>query len=100
MWRLGLGACLADDMGLGKTIQVLALLLHMKRHTATNGSTSPSLLIVPASLIANWKAEIARFSPSLTTLIVHASEKTDAKAIDDHLDLGGKDLVITTYGML
>jgi len=31
MTRLGLGACLADDMGLGKTIQVLALLLHLKR---------------------------------------------------------------------
>ena len=31
MNRLGLGACLADDMGLGKTIQVLSLLLVLKR---------------------------------------------------------------------
>ena len=29
--KLGLGACLADDMGLGKTIQVLSLLLVLKR---------------------------------------------------------------------
>jgi hypothetical protein len=29
--QLGLGACLADDMGLGKTLQVLALLLLLKR---------------------------------------------------------------------
>ena len=29
--RLGLGACLADDMGLGKTMQVLSLLLVLKR---------------------------------------------------------------------
>ena len=29
--RLRLGACLADDMGLGKTIQVLSLLLVLKR---------------------------------------------------------------------
>ena len=29
--RLGLGACLADDMGLGKTVQVIALLLDLKR---------------------------------------------------------------------
>jgi hypothetical protein len=31
MTRLGLGACLADDMGLGKTIQVIDLLLMLKR---------------------------------------------------------------------
>jgi len=34
LWQdleLGLGACLADDMGLGKTIQVLSLLLVLKR---------------------------------------------------------------------
>ena len=30
---LGLGACLADDMGLGKTMQVLALLLVMRKET-------------------------------------------------------------------
>ena len=29
--KLGLGACLADDMGLGKTIQLLALLLVLRR---------------------------------------------------------------------
>ena len=32
---LGLGACLADDMGLGKTIQVLALLLVLRRRHAS-----------------------------------------------------------------
>ena len=62
MSSLQLGACLADDMGLGKTIQVIALLLHIKR--AAPGSRSgaqpvdPSLLIVPASLVGNWRAEI------------------------------------------
>ncbi len=45
---LGFGACLADDMGLGKTIQILAFLSVKKQDNAT------SLLIVPASLIANW----------------------------------------------
>ena len=55
--RLGLGACLADDMGLGKTIQVLSLLLVLKREAG--GSRKPSLLIVPASLIANWGRRLA-----------------------------------------
>ena len=67
--RLGLGACLADDMGLGKTVQVLALLLGLKER----GSKEPALLVVPASLIANWKAEIERFAPSLRVRVAHPS---------------------------
>ena len=61
--KLGLGACLADDMGLGKTIQVLSLLLVLKRQA--DGKRQPSLLVAPASLLANWAAEIERFAPSL-----------------------------------
>jgi hypothetical protein len=56
MNKLGLGACLADDMGLGKTIQVLSLLLVLKRARAASNNADanePSLLIVPASLEIN-----------------------------------------------
>lgn len=100
--RLGLGACLADDMGLGKTIQVLSLLLILK--SENHGKIEqfrPSLLVVPASLMANWAAESARFSPGLRILIAHPSECTAAEleALDaEHLS--GIDLVITTYGAL
>ena len=58
---LGLGACLADDMGLGKTIQVLSLLLAQRR---TGEEDAASLLVGPASLLANWAAEIERFTPA------------------------------------
>jgi len=96
MTRLGLGPCLADDMGLGKTIQVLALLLHLK-HDSTQRE-NPSLLVVPASLIANWKAEISRFAPSLSMFIAHPSETNgEGKELDA---CGDCDLVITTYTML
>jgi len=97
--RLGLGACLADDMGLGKTIQVLALLLVLKRENAA--SQRPSLLVAPASLLANWAAEAERFTPSLRLLIAHPSAMAaaDFKALDAaHLE--GIDLVITSYGSL
>ncbi|NNM53067.1 MAG: DEAD/DEAH box helicase [Pseudomonadales bacterium] len=92
--RLGLGACLADDMGLGKTIQILALLLTLQR-------TRPSLLVAPASLLANWQQEAARFTPTLRCLIVHPSamRKDELLALDAER-LAGVDLVITSYGTL
>jgi superfamily II DNA or RNA helicase len=96
--RLGLGACLADDMGLGKTIQILALLLTLDRR---GPGAAPSLLVAPASLLANWAAEAARFAPSLRLLVAHpafmASDRLKAIAPDG---LGETDLVVTSYGTL
>ena len=97
--RLGLGACLADDMGLGKTIQVLSLLLVLKTEAATE--RKPSLLVAPASLLANWAAEIARFAPSLKALVAHPSAMPAREARSRRPDdLAGVDLVITSYGLL
>ncbi len=96
--RLGLGACLADDMGLGKTVQVIALLLDIKRESSRQKAAS--LLVVPASLIANWKSELGKFAPSLSYAVVHPSE-ANAKGNQVGLaDVDAFDLVVTTYGML
>ena len=96
---LGLGACLADDMGLGKTIQVLALLLAQAR--TADGAKRPSLLVAPASLLANWGDEIERFAPSLNARIVHASAMTATQLQQlTPDDLAGLDLAITSYGSL
>jgi superfamily II DNA or RNA helicase len=94
---LRFGMCLADDMGLGKTVQVLALLVGLK----TKGERGASLLVVPASLIANWAAEIARFTPALTFSIAHPSGTDEKGALPrDTKELDGLDLVITTYAMV
>ena len=103
--KLGLGACLADDMGLGKTIQVLAALLKMKHDQRANGvEPTPNLLVVPASLIANWKSEAARFAPTLSLFVAHPSAVDQAlwdRCEREHEAICGKcDLVVTTYGML
>lgn len=97
---LGLGACLADDMGLGKTLQVLALLsLHKGKRRK-----KPSLLVVPASLVGNWKAEMGRFTPKLRCLFAHPSEMPKEElarlASDPSSMLKKHDLVLTTYSML
>src|SRR5262249_30100284 len=92
--KLGLGACLADDMGLGKTMQVLSLLLILKRQTADQ--PRPSLLVAPASLLANWAAEIERFTPGLRALIAHPSALPASELKNPSPGrLSGVDLVIT-----
>jgi superfamily II DNA or RNA helicase len=113
LYQLGLGACLADDMGLGKTIQVLALLLGLKHEAAPatggahagrprrDGPRPPSLLVVPASLIANWQQEIARFAPDLTILVAHPSALPGRElAAMSPERLAGVDLAITTYAQV
>ena len=109
---LGLGACLADDMGLGKTIQVLALLLVQRKPAppptglppappAEPFPSPPSLLVAPASLLANWMAELERFAPGLQAKIVHPSAMMADEIrqfTPDQAD--GLDLVITSYGTL
>ena len=90
----GLGALLADDMGLGKTIQVLALLLTLER-------TRPSLLVAPASLLANWEQESRRFTPSLRCLVAHPSWMAQEELrVLEAGRLSGVDLVVTSYGTL
>jgi hypothetical protein len=97
--KLGLGACLADDMGLGKTIQVLSLLLVLKNQST--GQSQPSLLVAPASLLANWASEIERFTPGLKALIAHPSALPAAALKTDAPErLRDVDLVITSYGSL
>ena len=101
--RLGLGACLADDMGLGKTIQVLALLL-FERIRDKDERRTPSLLVVPAFLLGNWRAEADRFAPSLDLRFLHPSE-TERETLQEIAaapaqSLAGVDLAVTTYAML
>ena len=93
--RLGLGGCLADDMGLGKTLQLLSLVSLARRE----GDPGPHLLVVPASLIANWQAEAARFAPHLRLLVAHPSAlpAKELAALGPQR-LGAVDVVVTSYG--
>ncbi|MFH1153837.1 MAG: DEAD/DEAH box helicase [Pseudomonadota bacterium] len=94
---LRIGACLADDMGLGKTLQVLGLFSIVRAQEPDR----MSLLIVPASLIANWEQEILRFFPSLAYGVAHPGGSGQVVLnLSEAPDPGRLDLIITTYGMV
>lgn len=94
MYSLGFGVCLADDMGLGKTVQMLAHLQKLRKKDRT------SLIIVPASLLENWRTEITRFTPDISFVIIHpqAGEGVDIDALEKKIHR--YDCAITTYGMI
>ncbi|MDR3254715.1 MAG: hypothetical protein LBT31_04045 [Synergistaceae bacterium] len=83
---LGFGSLLADDMGLGKTIQTLALLDYLRKSGGIR-----ALLIIPASLIANWQKEAEKFAPKLRVRVLHAQNR--------NFTPDEADIFITTYGM-
>ena len=94
--RLGVGGCLADDMGLGKTVQVLAWLEARRRRRPKKGEERrPSLVVVPRSLLFNWKDEAARFTPRMRVALHHGPQRK--RAIEATFSA---DLVVTTYGTL
>ncbi|HRA92044.1 MAG TPA: SNF2-related protein, partial [Acinetobacter sp.] len=100
LYNMQLGGCLADDMGLGKTIQVISLLLLVKFGIRTV-KKQPHLLILPASLLGNWQAEVNRFAPVLRMWIAHSSgHLSENKNMGDAPNLLDIDLVITTYATL
>jgi hypothetical protein len=84
--RLGLGGCLADDMGLGKTPTTLAHL------AALDG---PHLVICPLSVVRNWEAEAARFTPFLRVVVHHGTGRSDAASFANVV--AQHDIVVTTY---
>jgi superfamily II DNA or RNA helicase len=89
--KVGFGGCLADDMGLGKTVQVLALLQQRKLQEAG----LPTLVVVPRSLLFNWREEAGRFTPEL---VVH--EHLGPERADHMEEFRAADIVLTTYGVL
>jgi len=84
----GAGACLADDMGLGKTVQALALIL-------SHAELGPTLVIAPTSVCINWKAETARFAPTL-----NVADFSEGKRTEMIRDAGPFDLIVCSYALL
>jgi len=87
-----LGGILADDMGLGKTLQTIAYLLSEKKQ---NDVLQPSLIVVPASLVYNWKNEFEKFAPSLKVQTIVGTPKERSDLLQESADI-----FITSYPTL
>jgi len=84
----GLHGILADDMGLGKTIQVLALLSRID-------SDKPHLIVLPTSLLFNWKNEIEHFLPHITYTIHQGPLRKQSEK-----ELGSYNIILVSYTTL
>jgi SNF2 family DNA or RNA helicase len=80
------GGFLSDEMGLGKTVQLIATMLgNTKRHT---------LIVVPKSIVSQWKDEIEKFAPTMRVLLFEGGGRTKNAA-----DCTNYDVVIAPYSV-
>lgn len=87
LYKLDFGGILADEMGLGKTLQAISFLASSKGKRF--------FIIVPTSLIFNWRDEFLKFAPELNLGIVYGDNREEI--ISDYKSYDG---LITTYGVL
>jgi superfamily II DNA or RNA helicase len=93
LYRLRLGALLADDMGLGKTLQTLCFLDDLRQKK----EMGQVLIVMPSSLIFNWRNEIEKFTPELA---IKVFAKNDMDALGRRLEAKEEMIVLITYGLL
>ena len=91
MERNGTGGILADDMGLGKTIQIISMLIARQVKT--------TLIVVPASLVTQWKLEIKKFYPGIN-LVVHWGDSRINNGTTDKITKVHSSIVLTSYNLI
>jgi SNF2 family DNA or RNA helicase len=84
----GFHGILADEMGLGKTVQILALL-------STLPPSARHLIVVPTSLLFNWKNEVHRFLPTFSCLVHQGPQRS--KSMEE---LKQHAIILTSYTTL
>lgn len=88
LYEYGFHGLLADDMGLGKTVQVLAFLSRLTL-------VKPILIVLPTSLIFNWKRELEHFLPDMPVVIYQGAQRTPWPS-----DLSSPPIILTSYATL
>ena len=81
------GGFLCDEMGLGKTVELITLILANPK--------ARTLVVVPVSVLEQWKTEIEKFAPNLRVFVHHgANRETDSRNIPEF------DVFLTTYSLM
>uniref|UniRef100_A0A670YSW7 DNA excision repair protein ERCC-6-like n=1 Tax=Pseudonaja textilis TaxID=8673 RepID=A0A670YSW7_PSETE len=88
------GGILADDMGLGKTIQIIAFLSGMFDAQLVRSV----LLVMPVTLVNNWKEEFAKWAPGIRVKVFHGTSKKERRQ-HLHQIQTGKGVLLTSYQM-
>jgi len=82
---LGLkGGFLCDEMGLGKTVQLITTMLGNPRNK--------TLIVVPKSIVTQWRDELTRFAPYFRTSVFDGPKRI--------LDYTNSDVVIAPYSVI
>lgn len=89
--KTGFGGILADEMGLGKTIQTIYYIKQLLIENANN----KVLIVVPTSLVYNWKHEFDLYGKEIKVNIVSGNKEFRKKLIE-----GDASVYITSYGQL
>lgn len=111
LYEQSLGACLADDMGLGKTLQAITLILYIQSKLSSpykiieQGQLdlfSPQktkelciLIVLPASLVFNWKNELLKFAPQLNVYCHVGSLRYQNSNLISNFEI-----ILTTYNII
>lgn len=88
LYENNLGGCLADDMGLGKTLQTITMLSLIYPKTKT-----PTLVVMPRSLLFNWNAELQKFAPQLKAYTYYGTTRDIEEAMKNQI-------ILTTYAIV
>jgi superfamily II DNA or RNA helicase len=88
LFEYGFHGILADEMGLGKTVQLLSFLSRLPRE-------SKHLIVVPTSLLFNWKNEVHCFLPSISCYVHQGPNR--ARSLEELKDYS---IILTSYTTL
>lgn len=92
-----LSGILADEMGLGKTLQTISFLGHLRYVKNIDG---PFLIVVPKSTLDNWRREFLKWTPEVSTVVLHGDKETRNHLLQDVILQAKFDVVITSYEMV
>ncbi len=85
------GTLLGDDMGLGKTAQIISLVSWLVEENICRNI----LIVVPSTLLENWRREFAFFAPSIEVFLHHGQIRTGSIN-----EISSKRIIITSYSLI